>query len=127
MSAGTVYWILKLDNVVTAATAMTILSWMVGFVCLAIHVIERCAYSPDESVVAMTKRYARILLPLAILSTTVAVFVPDTKQAAMIYVLPRIVNNENVQAEAGSIYALAKEGLMELVKQQSGGDKPDKK
>ena len=43
------------------------------------------------------------------------VLTPTTKQAAMIYVIPKITNNEHIQNEASEIYTMAKDALKEYL------------
>lgn len=56
------------------------------------------------------------------LSVAVAVFIPSSKTAAAMIVIPAIANNEKFQDEAGDLYRLAKQGLEKLV-----ASEPEKK
>jgi hypothetical protein len=42
-------------------------------------------------------------------------FIPTKKDVAIIFILPKIANNQTIQQEAGEIYSIAKEALRELV------------
>ena len=55
-----------------------------------------------------------IFLLFGLLSFAVAIFVPSSKTAAAMYVVPAIVNNEKIQAVGNGIYDLAVEWMKEL-------------
>lgn len=54
---------------------------------------------------------------------TVNAFLPSTKTAAAMIVIPAVANNEAIQREAGELYGIAKDALRELAKP----DKPEPK
>jgi len=55
-------------------------------------------------------------------SLLAATFLPSSKTAAAMIVIPAIANNERFQAEASDLYDLAKKGLEKVV----AGDPPKK-
>lgn len=57
----------------------------------------------------------------ALLSLSLAAFFPSSKTLAAMYVIPPIVNNEQVKADAGEIYKLAVEFAKD--KLQTEGEK----
>lgn len=81
------YWILRLDTISAAfcilASALVIISTLVTM-CTINHDIDF--------------NWGTVLLILFTLFFGLgAVFIPNTKQAAAIYILPRIINNEKIQ------------------------------
>lgn len=56
-----------------------------------------------------------------------AALLPSSKTAAAMYVIPAIANNEAIQAEAGDIYKLAKQGLTRLVSEEKKPAADEKK
>ena len=69
-------------------------------------------------------RWSQRFLAIGLMLVIAFTFIPSTKQAAAIYVLPQIVTTENieaVQAEAGDLYGLAKQWLEEQI---GDGDTP---
>lgn len=123
MTAWDLYWILMLDNISAAIAALSIVS----MVALAIAILAAgftgiAPTSPAEKAVSKTLcRIIAISAPFVVLLVVAAVLTPTTKQAAVIYVLPRIATDENldaIQAEAGDLYGLAKQWL----KEQAGPD-----
>lgn len=62
--------------------------------------------------------YADLSLKIGIISMFLAVFVPTTKQAALIYITPKIVNNEVIE-NVPEITKLGTEYLKELLKEKT--------
>lgn len=59
-----------------------------------------------------------LLWPAFGLSLMIAIgsaFIPSTKTAATMYVVPAIVNNETLQEDAGEFYELAKDALRDAI------------
>ncbi len=83
-----IYWIIMLDNITMALSLGSIIAviimgaWTIGML------IEEIRFHWSYAV-------ALILSIFIVLS---AIFVPNSKQMATIYVLPKIVNNEKVQS-----------------------------
>lgn len=61
-------------------------------------------------------RSVKIALAISLASAFATAFIPASKTAAAMLVIPAIANNEAIQREAGDLYQLAKDGLRELVK-----------
>ena len=68
-----------------------------------------------------TKKWLRhwwkIVVP-AVLFVMIFVLLPTKKDMAMIYVIPKIMNNEHIRQEAGEIYTIAKEAMKEYLPQK---------
>lgn len=113
ISPWDIYWILQLDSVIGAAIAV--------LVCCGTAVLILLMFSPiwldeagDPRKFAATA--ARRLAYFAFPALLVTVFIPSSKTAAAMVVLPAITNNANVQREAGDLYAMAKDALREAIK-----------
>lgn len=120
MTTWDVYWILMLDRLVQASGIACCMSLIALILLASFGAMIRDIAEPDFKVVG--KRMHRFGIPiasmLAIVFGLIATFLPDTKQAAVIYVLPRIATVENLEAaqgEASEIYGLAKAWLREQV------------
>ena len=87
------YLILMLDGVRVVTTTIAIILAVVTFIFGGLSV--------DDSVTEEDHRHARkrlkYLVPVFILSLSAAVFIPNTKQAATIFLVPKVLNNEKVQ------------------------------
>lgn len=104
-----IYWVMQMDSIGIGAG----LGAFMGLVASALL----WAYALDEP-----NRGAAVLAALTSLLTVtlfaVAVFLPTTKTAAAMVVLPAIVNNEEVKGEARELYDLAKSALQKAVKDE---------
>lgn len=107
ISAWMIYWITRLDEISIALTmslvAMIIVCAFAAFV-----------YCISEFKESGAKKLAYGLLPWIVGVALVNTFIPNTKQAAAMYVLPAIVNSEAVQELPGELTTLAREWLQEL-------------
>lgn len=114
ISSWEIYWVMQLDAINTTAT----LASFIGL--LAVPLMWGFILSGTDGFgirIAGSGVTAAWMLALGI-----ATFLPSSKTAAAMIVIPAIANNERFQAEAGDLYQLAKQGLQKLV-----ADEQDKK
>lgn len=87
------YLILMLDGVRIVTTTIAIILAVVTFIFGGLSI--------DDNMTEEDHRHARkrlkYLVPVFILSLSAAVFIPNTKQAATIFLVPKVLNNEKVQ------------------------------
>ena len=107
ISAWTIYWITRLDEI---SIAMGISMVAMIIVCA----IAAFMYVVSDFKVIGAKKLAYSLLPWIVGVTLVNTLIPNTKQAAAMYVLPAIVNSEAVQELPSELTTLAREWLQEL-------------
>ncbi len=107
ISAWTIYWITRLDEISIAMAIAMVVMIIVCAIAAFIYVVS------DFKVVG-AKKLAYSLLPWIVGVTLVNTFIPNTKQAAAMYVLPAIVNSEAVQELPSELTTLAREWLQEL-------------
>jgi hypothetical protein len=73
----------------------------------------------DRDTRAWSKQWGRFFLPVHfiffIFLILGAVLIPSKKDMAIIYIIPKIANNEVIQKEANEIYQIAKEALIEVL------------
>lgn len=74
-----------------------------------IPVWGECAVETEPTVIKWFKR----TLSASIIMILLFVAIPTKKDAAVIYIIPKIVNNETIQQEAGELYKIAKDALKE--------------
>jgi len=112
ISPWTVYWIMQLSTIKLALILLPVASFfVVGFL--------GCATDGDavyDERAGKFLKWTKIWLAWVIACFAIAPFVPSSKTAAAMVLIPAIANNETVQKEAGELYQLAKDGLKELVK-----------
>ena len=136
MNAWTIYWILQLDNIGGMVGVASVLAAILLAVLIVYALI--CQNSnPEEWISSEYKNKAQRALDRAPSVTKAAkktgfllagllafsAFLPTTKTAAAMVILPAIVNNERIQHEAGDLYQLAKQALANAV----APDKPEPK
>jgi len=122
ISPWTLYWILRLDAIhglcnVLQTTGYTICSLTTALVIIgAIIAIT----DKDKNLLAIVNKVRKYLVPawfIPIIATVLYVLIPTTKQAAVIYAVPTIVNSPTVQEETGEIYVLCKDWFIEAATQ----------
>jgi len=135
INAWNLYWILQLDQIQTVLIALTIISGILTAISIIFFAIARAIcdnFDPDryfrqeaiekiisvyESNKVTTSKALKITMTTFLVFLIVTTFVPSSKSAAIMLVLPSIVNNEKIQTEAQELYDIAKNGLKELVEE----------
>jgi hypothetical protein len=99
-----VYWLTRLDAIKGIFTAIGILSIIASMVFLVVGACIRDSWSIDDERIAYEKKTSMKWIMRAIPSgiaafifISMSVLCPTTKEAAVIYILPKVVNNEQVQ------------------------------
>lgn len=117
LSPWDVYWVMQADSF---CCLLLTLSVVLCVVAIGSGVIWLMCFSAPLS--ASEKTIGRALLnslwvsvPASILLLIATAAAPSTRTLAAMYVLPAIVNNEQIQDEAADLYELAKEGLRNVV------------
>ena len=106
ITPSTIYWIGICDSIGIGFT-------IIGVVCVIFALITGAAFLGSELYKGLYI-ITPIFLLFALLSIVAAIFVPSSKTAAAMYVVPAIVNNEKIQAVGNGIYDLAVEWMKEL-------------
>lgn len=87
------YLLLMLDSVCVVTAIITI---VLAFITFIIGVMS-VANDVNEEDQKYARKFLKYLVPVFMLSLSAAVFIPNTKQAATIFLLPKVLNNEKVQ------------------------------
>ena len=121
ITTAQMYWLTKLDDI---RQALGSIIWVPIAWIAIVAVVSFCAFaayadmdSVRSVVIGRIKKasWTCVLMVLWIVATQIAVaLVPSTAQMAAIVVVPRIVNNEQVQTVGNRLYDLATEWLDEL-------------
>lgn len=117
-----IYWITRLDGIKEALFNISNLF----LICVLIFgIISGSLYIAKAEGIKVTVKTCRcfvwlwsILLFLAISLWFFIPFIPSSTDAAMIKLVPSIVNNKKLQSECKEIYFLAKKGLKNLIDKQ---------
>jgi len=107
ITALDVYWVTALDSIRDALHMLTGCFGLAGGAGLIL-------YGISGGEVKMGGRFAAWLLPLAAVLLMAQSFIPSTRAAAAMVVLPAIVNSEAVQTLPAELATLAKEWMQEL-------------
>jgi hypothetical protein len=117
ITAFDIYLVLQLDSITRIFSIAAIAS---GISSLILGMIGFCEGRPN-----MIKA-AKKCIAVAMLSAVPVAFIPSSKTAAAMIVIPAIVNNEKFQGEAKELYDLAKRALSDEVTEPKGkGEKPE--
>lgn len=131
MSHLAIYVILMLDNINLFLTLLGVLSLVAAIGCTLFgSFVDKGSYidENDKEIAAMLRKAAKkVLWPIAIFGILGMTLVPTTKQMAVIYVVPKIVNNEQVQGLAdkslglgNSLLQLADEYVKDMIPSNKG-------
>lgn len=102
------YWITRLDNLIIAFTFLIIFSGMGICIRLIFLFLE-----PDQKSTKTTKKLMIVCIVGFCVSFTGIMFVPSTKDIAAIYLIPKIVNNEQAQKLPANLLSLLNKKLEE--------------
>lgn len=117
ITAWDIYWVMQLDTIGVAASLISFL----GLILIPLAV-GASVFEIKRAWAYFTTAGLALVWMLALLT---AIFLPSSKTAAAMLIIPAIANSVTIQNEAKDIYALAKQGLSELVKPDQ--PKPEKK
>ena len=90
ITPGVLYLISILDAIVCCSTLIAVFAGVVSFVAC-------CTVQWDFTDESAALRLLKYTVPSFILAVLLAVFVPNTKQAAGIYIIPRLAANQQIQ------------------------------
>ena len=105
------YWLVTMDSIVHASAILAIALGVMAFLTIPMVL--------DDD---LPKRTPSAIALAAVAFALVAAFVPTTRQMAAIVMVPKIANNEKVQAAGNKLYDLAVEWMDELRPRKKAGD-----
>lgn len=115
ISAWDVYWVMQLDTIIQLFGIFGIIGLLVGVISLMIALFQRNSTWGTEAETAKTfLPYCKALTVTALICVTLSAFLPSTKTAAAMIVLPALTSDTVVEAvapEARELYDLAKDAL----------------
>lgn len=95
MNYFTVYLILILDNI---SMTLTVIAIILSAMLIAALIILLAAYYVGDDICEFPiKNTIKIFISIYLLIVLMAIFCPNTRQAATIYLLPKIANNKSMQ------------------------------
>ena len=112
ITPSTIYWITRLDAICVLAAIFAICGTLLSIGAWAFFFVA----GEEDRVEAQTvaRKVAMVLTTIAINGIVASCFVPTTKEAAAMLVLPKVANSESVQHLGDGIVDLANQWLEEL-------------
>ena len=127
MSGWLIYWITRLDSIMGCAIVLSILGGIGCVVYIVWRILEGVHYEGTyssswggEQYGLARKAIGRVVIPIFVAGLLVAVFIPTTKEACAIYLIPKIANNEQVQKVPEQALRLLNAKLEEWIDDQIG-------
>jgi len=102
------------NHILTLTTVVLVIVLISAGVIRACIEAETYVRNVPPTIVRLTSKTAYISVGLMLL---LSVAIPSQKDAAMIWVIPKLANSKVLQQEAGDIYKLAKSALKETLGQ----------
>ena len=113
-----IYLWTRLDPILIASAITAIVSGIIIAMCSVGYIVEVSSYGEDTDDAKFLKVMVKKCFPVFIASLILWVFVPCQKDAAMIYVVPKMAQSETFNAiskETPEITKLALEALKETL------------
>jgi hypothetical protein len=118
MSEWTIYLWTRLDGVVGTSITFSILCGIASImITIGYYATAEEEYQEKEH--KILGRFLPIVPMIFVLSILLALFVPTSKEYAMMKVLPKLANSEisqQIQKDMPEMYTLAKDALKEMIK-----------
>jgi Na+-transporting methylmalonyl-CoA/oxaloacetate decarboxylase gamma subunit len=127
MNSVSLYWILKLDDIRTVVEGIGVpflvigILFLVGFIiseicfsCFSESSYDKDAKDAAKTIARFTKPYAFVLTIVGAIFTSGSYLIPSTQQFAIMYVVPTILNNDNIKEVPKKLVDLAGEWIEEM-------------
>lgn len=117
MNMWMMYLVLKLDLLTGGLIVIPIITIGLSlFILGSVYVNDYGEHEDTKKVWKFTKK----VLIFAIFPLLLGVLIPNTKQAAMIYFVPKVINNKQIQKMPAKLVTLANDWMDEQIKQTKG-------
>ena len=112
ISASTIYWITRLDNI----NFVLCFLWITGTLVSILTGIGWCFMFMNEEpeLSKLARKVCVRFFLLTVFSMGINIFIPSTKEAAAMIIIPRIANNQQVQDTGKELVELAREWIEQL-------------
>lgn len=112
MNPFLLYLVLILDNILGLLVTTVLISGVGCLLSIALlpMLFDDCMFDDRkqaEAVRLIVAKWRKRLVIAFCISAVLLTFVPSTKQCAVIYVVPKIANNETLQEDCKELYELA--------------------
>ena len=113
-----IYLWTRLDSILLVSVLGTVIFGGLVAMCSIGYVVERTTYTEETDEAKLCKCAIRIGMPIFIVFLMLSIFVPSKKDAAMIYVIPKMAHSETfntLSKETPEITKLALDALKETL------------
>jgi len=120
ISTSLMYWFTRLDPINMLCSVVAVL----GFFVIGITTIIYCVsatdtYSDDaQTVTKLCKRFFKILIVPWVVALLGVIFVPTSREMAMIYVVPHIAESQIIKQDVPELYDLGINALKDWLKKE---------
>lgn len=108
----TIYWITRLDSIQWVCEVLYTLSFLFSFIFLLVFVgllATSCGSNYIKRLSILASISSIFFLGMALIFIIIRCFVPTTKEAIVMYALPKITSNEALQSECKDWYKTTKD------------------
>lgn len=119
ITPATMYWFTRLDRI-TAACDITLLLGGLALLFLTIAYYGTGSNAEDMYEHKVIKGILKWFVPVWLFCLIGALFIPNSKQMAMIYVVPQITESQAVKQDIPELYDLGVNALKDWLKQTKG-------
>lgn len=107
------YWISRLDNICGLSIVILVFS-IIAIIITGVAWAINEPYDDEDKI--PYKKSLRISTTAIIIGALISMFVPTTKEMAMIYVVPAINQSEVIQKDLPELYDLGVQALKDILK-----------
>lgn len=112
ITPSTIYWLTRLDAVNILGIILTVFGGAFSIIVWLAVCMFRCCEDAAEK--ALSLEIVEWTMRIMAVGIFIVCFIPTTKEAAAMIVIPRIANSESVQQLGEGIVTLAQDWLKEL-------------
>lgn len=121
ITPATLYWITRLDGINIMCSMSAFIGFFVIGITTAIYFTASVDTYSDEApaITKVCKRIIKIFITPWIIALLGLLFVPSSKEMAMIYVVPNITESQVVKQDIPEIYDLGVKALKDWLKKET--------
>ena len=123
ITPATMYWFTRLDGITTLFAVITFVgAFALLFLIMGYYATKAGASTNDENDHKSISSVLKWFVPVWVVALLGLLFVPNSKQMAMIYVVPALTESQVVKQDIPELYDLGVNALKDWLKQTKGGD-----
>ena len=117
------YWFTRLDGITTLFAVITFCgAFALLFLIAGYYAKNDGKSTDDENDYRLFSSVLKWFVPIWVVALLGLLFVPNSKQMAMIYVVPALTESQVVKQDIPELYDLGVNALKDWLKQTKGGD-----